>query len=378
MFLQPDNHLNGNLNPNGSVPVFVYSSFYTDIDSGKKKERKEFWIFYGYDDVDTGLIQLSHQGDWERITLDIFENKIIGAWLDQHGNSKYYSANALEISESNNIQTLRVYSARGLHSTYEKAGEFARPAGVAHDHTANGGYQWEITQNVQDLTSQSWKLYAGAWGEVGMDIDPASTGPLGAWYKTLDFGTQNDRNILIFSLITKNQLLIMPDIRYESNEQKESNGVIFETPENMLITGRKHSGDENGNTQYQYASLKAVNLLGEKIEGIISITERQWSDWHKESDSANFFQAPNGRVITGRQHIGDENGNTRYQTAKVLFNGNPATVVSASLLLPNMNLKESGGIFFRSASRFILIGRTHSGDENGQTTYYQGYILIGI
>lgn len=65
-------------------------------------------------------------------------------------------------------------------------------------------------------------------------------------------------------------------------------------------------------------------------------------------------------------HFGDENGNTRYQTGVVLFNGKQVTVLSASTLLANVNLKESGGIFFRSASRFILLGRTHTGDENGK------------
>lgn len=58
------------------------------------------------------------------------------------------------------------------------------------------------------------------------------------------------------------------------------------------------------------------------------------------------------------------------------FNGKQVTVLSASTLLADVSLKESGGIFFRSASRFILLGRTHTGDENGKTTYYQGYIRI--
>ena len=144
----------------------------------------------------------------------------------------------------------------------------------------------------------------------------------------------------------------------------------------MLITGRKHAGDENGYTKYQYASLKAIDFSGKQINGVITISDLQWSEEHKESDSASFFQAPSGRVITGRQHFGDENGNTRYQTGIVLFNGKQATVVQASSLLANISLKEAGGTFFRSASRFILIGRTHTGDENGKTIYYQGYIRI--
>lgn len=169
---------------------------------------------------------------------------------------------------------------------------------------------------------------------------------------------------------------MVPDVRYESKEIKESSGIAFEAPMNMLVTGRKHSEDENGYTQYQYASLKAIDSSGKQINGVVTISDLQWSEEHKESDSAKFFQALNGRVITGRQHFGDENGNTRYQTGVVLFNGKQTTVLSASTLLANVNLKESGGIFFRSASKFILLGRTHTGDENGKTTYYQGYIRI--
>jgi hypothetical protein len=61
----------------------------------------------------------------------------------------------------------------------------------------------------------------------------------------------------------------------------------------------------------------------------------------------------------------------------VLFNENPTTVVSASSLLPDVSVKnESSGTFFRSASRFILVGRTHTGDENGETIYSQGYIYL--
>ena len=372
VFLEPDDNLRGDWDPNGRVPVFTYSSYY-ETTSGIKGEKREFWLFYGYDEVDQSVVQPSHQGDWERIILDIVNDKIQGAWLDQHGDSKYYSANELEISNSNGIQILRVYSAQYTHATYEKVGEFSRKAGFAKDVTSIG-YQWEITQKVENLSEQPWYLYAGAWGEVGQMSE--STGPLGPWYKRWDYGKQNDSHIPMSSFINSNQLLIVPNIRYESEDQLESDGVTFETPSNMLITGRKHSGDENGKTRYQYATLKAINNQGKIVEGTITITERQWSEWHKESDSSNFFQAPTGRIITGRQHSGDENGNTRYQTAKVLFNGNPVIVTSKNTILPNVSLIESIGCFIISSSRTFLIGRTHTGDENGETVYYIGYMYI--
>lgn len=383
VFLQPDDHLNGNLNPNGTVPVFTYSSFYTDINSGKQGERREFWIFYGYDEAGALGFSFSHQGDWERIILDILDDNIKGAWLSQHTNLVYYPAEQLEISKSNGIQTLKVYSAKGSHANYNQASNFPifdiLGIEIAKDYTNGDGYQWNITKNVLPLKQQEWKDYAGAWGEIGTGMQPwgdSTSGPLGPWYKIWDFGTQSDDHIPQSSLISSNQVLLVPDVRYESEDIKESSGIAFEVPTNMLITGRKHAGDENGYTKYQYASLKAIDFSGKQIDGVITISDLQWSEEHKESDSASFFQAPSGRVITGRQHFGDENGNTRYQTGIVLFNGKQATVVQASSLLANISLKESGGTFFRSASRFILIGRTHTGDENGKTIYYQGYIRI--
>ena len=174
VFLQPDDHCSGNLNPTNQVPVFVYSS--NCVVNGQTRERREYWLFYGYDKA----IMFSHQGDWERVTVDIYNNKIVEIRLDQHGDSKVFNTNEVELTESNGVQILKVYSAKGTHATYEKVGNF----GVANtDHTDNG-YLWEITRKSESLATQPWKLFAGAWGEVGNSSK--STGPLGPWYKRMD------------------------------------------------------------------------------------------------------------------------------------------------------------------------------------------------
>lgn len=185
VFLQPNDHLYGDNNPNGRVPVFIHSSYYK-TSSGATGERREFWLFYGYDYANEG-IDFSHQGDWERVTLDIVNNNIQGAWLDRHGDSKYYSVSELQISESNGVQTLRVFCAKGTHALYPKTGSFGGVLGYGTDYTDNSGYQWIITDKTEALDAQSWKLYAGAWGEVGVRV--TTTGPLGPWYKRWDYGT---------------------------------------------------------------------------------------------------------------------------------------------------------------------------------------------
>lgn len=181
VFLQPDDHPTGIYDPTGNISVYTYSSFISE--DGISKERREYWIFYGYNDVDTGLLRGSHQGDWERVTLKIANGKIEGAWLDQHGESVYYGADDLNVKEVNGVQILKVYSARGTHPIYNEVGQFDRESPlISHDHTADG-YQWEITKKTESLNSQPWILYAGAWGEVGMT--KYSTGPLGPWYKVM-------------------------------------------------------------------------------------------------------------------------------------------------------------------------------------------------
>ena len=99
---------------------------------------------------------------------------------------------------------------------------------------------------------------------------------------------------------------------------------------------------------------------------------------HIQSDSADFFLSTDledrSRVLTGRQHTEDENGMTRYQTGIVKFNGKKAKVTH----YPEADLvvRESGGLEVFPKDNLVMIGIKHSGDENGLTTYCQGYIVI--
>lgn len=59
-------------------------------------------------------------------------------------------------------------------------------------------------------------------------------------------------------------IFVIPGKRFESASIKESDGKTFQCPENTVLTGRYHSGDENGYTVYQYATLKAVDESGQR------------------------------------------------------------------------------------------------------------------
>ena len=54
--------------------------------------------------------------------------------------------------------------------------------------------------------------------------------------------------------MNSNKYYILPDVRIQSDLIKES-GSKFLCPNNTVLTGRWHKGDENGKTQYEYATL---------------------------------------------------------------------------------------------------------------------------
>lgn len=144
--------------------------------------------------------------------------------------------------------------------------------------------------------------------------------------------------------------------KISSNTIRESSSS-YTCPDNTVMVGRHHIGDENGNTWYQCADLTINNDLAK-------VTERFWSDWIKESRSS--YACPFNQIMVGREHSGDENGKTRYQCARVVWKGN---------YVNHFFLLDWSPYFIESHSNFncpdgtFMIGRRHYGDENGLTQY---------
>lgn len=166
------------------------------------------------------------------------------------------------------------------------------------------------------------------------------------------------------------KITIIPNQRSVSSSMKESKSS-FLCPSNCVMTGRWHKGDENGQTQYEYVTLKAVDESGNLVSGTITVENVTWHDSIKESNST--FKAPTNRVIVGRKHNGDENGQTQYATAVVKFNGETAIVLEGASTTIS---KESSGTWYKTDANSIMIGRYHNHDENGYTTYYAGTAVI--
>lgn len=81
----------------------------------------------------------------------------------------------------------------------------------------------------------------------------------------------------------------------------------YQCPQNYVMAGRYHYGDEEGSTQYQCAVLK------DAWGNVISVVPEPWVDVGDETGSS--YQCPENKVMVGRSHTGDEHGNTKYKCA---------------------------------------------------------------
>ncbi|MFF2780566.1 hypothetical protein ACFVU3_37395 [Streptomyces sp. NPDC058052] len=142
---------------------------------------------------------------------------------------------------------------------------------------------------------------------------------------------------------------------------RESDGTPVLCPTDQVLLGRSHSGDENGSTTY-YCGI----IL---IDGQVArVSAPAWSASQRESNS--YFSAPANQVLVGRQHTGDENGTTRYATAS-LSAGGQAVELKDFRWTPGQRESNS---YSKAGERELMVGRQHSGDENGQTSYQYAMI----
>lgn len=168
------------------------------------------------------------------------------------------------------------------------------------------------------------------------------------------------------------KIFLRPRNRQKTSYYKRASQEFYLCSFNRVLTGRCHSGDENGKTWFEDAELEAVDESGNPVSGVIRVSSEEWSEWTKES-SGQGFDALNNRVLVGREHKGDENGMTRYQTGLLKYKGKLVKVIP----YPNadMCVYSSHKIMVYPKQNLVIIGIKHSGDENGITTYCQGYIV---
>ncbi|MER7207956.1 hypothetical protein [Streptosporangium sp. NPDC000239] len=130
----------------------------------------------------------------------------------------------------------------------------------------------------------------------------------------------------------------------------------FDCPANQVLTGRSHIGDENTRTTY-YCSWIFIN--GEQVE----VHSGDWTASQRESKSS--YIAPTDQALVGRWHTGDENGMTRYRTGALYWQGRQVRLTN---LTWSGEYKESNHNA-QAGYNQVIVGRSHSGDENGKTRY---------
>ena len=152
---------------------------------------------------------------------------------------------------------------------------------------------------------------------------------------------------------------------------KDNNGTsFFICPSSQVMAGRQHSGDENGNTRYKCA---VVTFNGVSVAPLES--QRAWSNWMQESGKnsggQSQYQCPQNWVMLGRQHQGDENGNTRYLCSATTTGNQRMVLYPTPWSDPIQESgKNSGGTSsFVCPSQQVMVARRHQGDENGNTWY---------
>ncbi|SEH01331.1 hypothetical protein SAMN05444920_12035 [Nonomuraea solani] len=130
----------------------------------------------------------------------------------------------------------------------------------------------------------------------------------------------------------------------------------FTCPTNQVLTGRSHNGDETAPTTY-YCSFILIN--GEQAQVHLG----DWTSRQKESRAD--YSAPDHHAVAGRWHEGDENGYTRYRTATISWQGRQVLLANGDI---SGSYRESSHTWHANENT-VMTGRRHVGDENGATYY---------
>ncbi|UFH48285.1 hypothetical protein [Pseudomonas sp. KNUC1026] len=91
----------------------------------------------------------------------------------------------------------------------------------------------------------------------------------------------------------------------------EKTGTWFDCPQDTVMVGRAHTGDtESGKTTYRCAT-----VTYQKRPTIVELS----GNWQKVSERKHDFSCPAGEALVGRRHKGDENGDTYYRCGRLKF-----------------------------------------------------------
>ena len=149
--------------------------------------------------------------------------------------------------------------------------------------------------------------------------------------------------------------------------------VSYNPGAGKCIAGFEWTGDENGNIRIYTCDIKVVDADYREISGAtISIgttTQRKQS-----GSSCSYFGAVMGGILAGYVHSGDENGDTTWyiRTINVSYEGKVYKTATARQY-EKQNISKKGGVFNvyneSPASYNFIVDGAECGDENGTLKY---------
>ena len=158
------------------------------------------------------------------------------------------------------------------------------------------------------------------------------------------------------------------------------NNVSYNPGAGKCIAGFEWIGDENGNIRIYTCDIKVVDANYREISGAtISIgttTQRRQS-----GSSCSYFGAVNGGILAGYAHSGDENGNTTWyiRTINVSYEGK-VYKTSTVRQYEKQNISKKGGVFNvyneSPASYNFIVDGAECGDEKGTLKYAYSQINL--
>lgn len=185
-------------------------------------------------------------------------------------------------------------------------------------------------------------------------------------------------------IVIEGYVMIPTDKVQQSAEFKESGKdnskgcSQFDCPANNVIVSRSHQGDENGYTSYGYGvpmiyffDNDALLASRHFLKPTISLSEEHEIAYNKERNHSCWCAV--GECFTGRTHKGDENGETKYRMASLsIGNTNGFSYeVSESDFHTVSNSEKNNKAMCKDGQNprcLPMTGREHEGDENGKTT----------
>ena len=149
--------------------------------------------------------------------------------------------------------------------------------------------------------------------------------------------------------------------------------VSYNPGAGKCIAGFEWTGDENGNIRIYTCDIKVVDADYREISGAtISIgttTQRKQS-----GSSCSYFGAVAGGILAGYVHSGDENGDTTWYIRTIIVSYEGKVYKTATVRqYEKQNISKKGGVFNvyneSPASYNFIVDGAECGDENGTLKY---------